>query len=213
MLDDAIADHTLVLTYCRASGRGFGETASLLNLAEIEVDAGRPHAAMAVADEALRRGREIGDVRAEARAIEYTAAAWSLLGDHSRAIVLCHEALRVAGTAGAQFAMAAIALVLSGAYRRNGDPGSALHYAELGLRTVRDHGHLLIEATALSEAAHAHLDLGAIDLAREHAHTAIQLAQRRGLALVESGARRVLDLVGDVPSTHRVAMTARGLTR
>lgn len=208
MLDDAIADHTLVLTYCRASGRGFGETASLLNLAEIEVDAGRPRPAMAHADEALRRGREIGDVRAQARAHEYTAAAWNLLGDHSRAITLGHEGLRLAGSVHAQFAMASVALVLAAAYRGNGDPVPALHYAEVGLRTARDSGHLLVEAAALSEVAHAHLDLGDVDLARDHARTALRLARERGQALVEPGARRVLAAL----RIHATSMRTGGFT-
>ncbi|MGW5052660.1 BTAD domain-containing putative transcriptional regulator [Actinokineospora sp. NPDC004072] len=194
-LDRSIAHHQQSLDLTRELGFRYGEAVELVCLAEAHCDAGRLDLADELAGEAVARSREIGERRMEAGGLEIAAAVALRCGRLDEAVSGYQRVLRLATEISFGYGAVSSRIGLARALRERGDAATALVHARRAWTSVRASGMLVLEGPALTEIAHAYLDLGALDQAGQHARRAREVTERADHRLALARALHVLGLV------------------
>lgn len=183
-LDKSIECHEQVLVYTRETGQLYGETATLICLAEVHGETGRYDLALRLAEEGRAHAVRLGERRAEVNALDVIGTVRHRMGDHTAAITSYTEALRIADKISFGYGQVSVPTGLAAAHRCLGEPRVALGYLNQAETMLVESGLLLLEARVLTEAALVHHALDARDRALRCADRAIELAEARGQRLL-----------------------------
>jgi hypothetical protein len=167
---------------------------ALVNLARVELDAGRGGHAMRNIGEALARDQR-GELRAATAGLLIDVAAEAFhSGDTGHAELCLEQALSLCGGADRQIRERTLA-ALSGLARSRGDLPAAARYGEDLLESARRGGDLTLAAEALHDLGRIALLGGAVDDAASRLTESVMLSRNRGLdPLAASGSRALAEV-------------------
>ena len=178
-------------------GRRAGEDAivakALVNLARVELDAGRGGHAMRNIGEALARDQR-GDLRAATAGLLIDVAAGAFHdGDTAHAELCLEQALSLSGS-DRQIRERTLA-ALGGLARARNDYAAAARYGEELLDSARRGGDLTVAAEALHDLGRIALPAGALDDAARRLTESVVIARSLGLdSLAASGSRALAEV-------------------
>jgi tetratricopeptide (TPR) repeat protein len=167
---------------------------ALVNLARVELDAGRGGHAMRNIGEALARDQR-GELRAATAGLLIDVAAEAFhSGDTGHAELCLEQALSLCGSADRQIRERTLA-ALSGLARARGDLPTAARYGEELLDSARRAGDLTIAAEALHDLGRIAMLGGMIDDAASRLTESVVISRSLGLdPLAASGSRALADV-------------------
>jgi tetratricopeptide (TPR) repeat protein len=178
-------------------GRRAGDDAivakALVNLARVELDAGRGGHAMRNIGEALARDQR-GDLRAATAGLLIDVAAGAFqAGDTAHAELCLEQALSLSGS-DRQIRERTLA-ALGGLARARNDYPAAARYGEELLDSARRGGDLTVAAESLHDLGRIALLAGALDDAGQHLTESVVIARSLGLdSLAASGSRALAEV-------------------
>jgi tetratricopeptide (TPR) repeat protein len=179
-------------------GRRAGDDAivakALVNLARVELDAGRGGHAMRNIGEALARDQR-GDLRAATAGLLIDVAAEAFqTGDTAHAELCLEQALSLCGTADRQIRERTLA-ALSGLARSRNDLTAAARYGEELLESAHSAGDLTVAAEALHDLGRIAMIAGANDEAASRLTESVVISRSLGLdPLAAAGSRALAEV-------------------
>jgi tetratricopeptide (TPR) repeat protein len=179
-------------------GRRAGDDAivakALVNLARVELDAGRGGHAMRNIGEALARDQR-GELRAATAGLLIDVAAGAFqAGDTAHAELCLEQALSLSGGGDRQICERTLA-ALGGLARARGDYAAAARYGEELLDSSRRGGDLTVAAEALHDLGRIALLAGALEDAAQRLTESVVIARSLGLdPLAASGSRALAEV-------------------
>jgi tetratricopeptide (TPR) repeat protein len=167
---------------------------ALVNLARVELDAGRGGHAMRNIGEALARDPR-GELRAATAGLLVDVAAEAFhTGDTAHAELCLEQALSLSGGADRQIRERTLA-ALSGLARSRGDLATAARYGEELLASARRAGDLTVAAEALHDLGRIAMLGAAVDEAASRLTESVVISRSLGLSpLVASGSRALAEV-------------------
>ena len=167
---------------------------ALVNLARVELDAGRGGHAMRNIGEALARDQR-GDLRAATAGLLIDVAAEAFQsGDTAHAELCLEQALSLCGTADRQIRERTLA-ALSGLARSRNDLATAARYGEELLESAHHSGDLTVAAEALHDLGRIAMIAGAFDDAASRLTESVVISRSLGLdPLAASGSRALAEV-------------------
>jgi tetratricopeptide (TPR) repeat protein len=167
---------------------------ALVNLARVELDAGRGGHAMRNIGEALARDQR-GELRAATAGLLIDVAAEAFhAGDTGHAELCLEQALSLCGGADRQIRERTLA-ALSGLARSRGDLATAARYGEELLESARRAGDLTVAAEALHDLGRIAMLGGATDEAASRLTESVVISRSLGLdPLAASGSRALAEV-------------------
>ena len=197
----AYAAHRMLLEVAERRGPARDRAAALINLADLDLAAGRVEDAAARYRAALHETRGAADAVTAGRAMEALGTAYRELGDPERAADWFGRALALRQTRGETAEVARLHGRLGDVLRDHGRFTAALRewrYAAAAFRRLRDASGY---AVALGEAAGVQREAGRLEEALCSGHEALRHARQAGDPRVEAAALRgmadTLDRLGD----------------
>jgi tetratricopeptide (TPR) repeat protein len=167
---------------------------ALVNLARVELDAGRGGHAMRNIGEALARDQR-GDLRAATAGLLIDVAAEAFQsGDTAHAELCLEQALSLSGTADRQIRERTLA-ALSGLARSRNDLAAAARYGEELLESAHRSGDLTVAAEALHDLGRIAMIGGAFDEAASRLTESVVISRSLGLdPLAAAGSRALAEV-------------------
>ncbi|EGG48826.1 tetratricopeptide repeat protein [Streptomyces griseoaurantiacus] len=175
---DLYGIHLLVLEVAERRALPRERAAALMNLADLDVRAGRTREALTRYRAALDAGREAGDAYATGRATESVGAAHLALGDPDRAADWFGRALAQRLARDERADAARLHGRIGGAHARAGRYAEALRSWRSAVTGYRRCGDLVAQARALGELAGVQEAAGHPDEALDTCQEAVELARR-----------------------------------
>ncbi|MFF4700577.1 tetratricopeptide repeat protein [Streptomyces chattanoogensis] len=208
---DLYALHGLVLEVARRRGLAREQAAALLNLADLDAQAGRTDAALTRYRGALEAARSADDAVATGRALESLGGMYGERGDWQRAADWYGRALELRLARGERADAARLHGRIGGAYARAGRWDEALKAWRTAARTYRRAGDTAGQARATGELAHVLECAGRPEEALRACREALETVRKAGDGPLEAALQLriadTLERLGDPAAArlHRAA--------
>ncbi len=207
--------HALLLAVAERRGQGRDKAAALINLADLDMAAGRPKDAVVRYRSALHEIRGAADSLTAGRAMEALGAAYLEVGDPERSTDWFGRALALRQTRGEAAEVARLHGRLGDLHSEHGQFVIALREWRCAAAVCRRLRDLSGYATALGESARVQRLAGNLDEALRSGHEALRWARQADDGRVEAavllGMADTLDRLGDPAGARLQREAARAL--